>query len=253
MNLNPEGTNNTAPQRDPGDATSDGALNFDAMKSANESAKRTELDAGRGATPLPGVDPNGNSNQQLHQDQDISKNSALPPITPDVDDRIQVGAGHQKGQTMERKKLADILKNGTNGIDLRSLFEKAAPAEDFSKTMPRGEYVARLVDGQLFTSKENQTPGFKVTFEIIEGNQSGRKLWHDIWLTSPAMAMAKRDLSKIGVSDLAQLEHAPPAGIICRIRVVIRRNDGGEEFNSIKSFDVERIEPLTADSFAPAT
>jgi len=153
---------------------------------------------------------------------------------------------------MERKKLSDILKNGAKAPDLQRLFHEAKPADDFGRPLPRGEYIARVVSGELFSSRENETPGFKLTFSVVEGEFAGRNLWLDIWLTGPAMPMAKRDLGKLGVNDLNQLEKPVPPGIVCQLKVVVRRNDGGDESNVVRSFEVLRIEPTTADVFAPA-
>ena len=64
--------------------------------------------------------------------------------------------------------------------------------------------------------------------------------------------MAKRDLSKLGVSELDQLEQPLPAGIRCRVKLALRKDDNGAEFNKVRRFDVEGIDAPEPDDFAPA-
>jgi hypothetical protein len=68
------------------------------------------------------------------------------------------------------------------------------------------------VSGELFTAKRN-TPGYKLSFQVIEGEHARRRFWHDLWLTEAAMPMTKRDLLKIGVKSVEQLEQPLPVGI----------------------------------------
>jgi hypothetical protein len=148
------------------------------------------------------------------------------------------------------QKLADILRNGT-ADNLRQQWGETEAAGEF-EPLPAGEYVARIVGGELTTSRTNATPGYKLTFRVLEGEHEGRQFWHDIWLTPAALKMAKRDLGKLGVADLEQLEHPLPPNIRCRVKLSLRRDDNGAEFNKVRRFDVEGIDEPEADAFAPA-
>lgn len=150
----------------------------------------------------------------------------------------------------KRASLADILGSAADRDKLRSDWAKVAAASD-SKPVQAGGYVARIIAGVLFTSRTNNTPGYKLTFEICEGDHVGTRIWHDLWLTPAAMAFTKRDLGKLGVSDIQQLENALPPGIVCKIRVALRTNDDGSTFNQLRHFDVIRVEAPTVDPFAP--
>ena len=68
---------------------------------------------------------------------------------------------------------------------------------------------------------------------MLDGEHAGRRLWHDVWLTEAAMSLAKRDLGKLGVTSLEQLERPLPEGIIIDAKVALRRGDDGEEFNRV--------------------
>ncbi|MBX3435309.1 MAG: DUF669 domain-containing protein [Pirellulales bacterium] len=149
-------------------------------------------------------------------------------------------------------KLSDILNaSGQSGDDLRAAWDDTAAATDFAP-LPGGEYVARIIAGELATSRIKATPAFKLAFKVLEGPHAGRQFWHDIWLTAAALPMAKRDLGKLGVVDLEQLERPLPAGIRCAVKLALRRDDDGSEFNKVRRFDVLGIDQPERDAFAPA-
>src|SRR5262249_49552858 len=116
--------------------------------------------------------------------------------------------------------------------------------------LPRGEYVALLEEGKPVTAKTG-TPGYRLTFRVVEEEYAGRRFWHTIWLTEGAMRYAKRDLLKLGVKDMAELERPLPRGTRCRAQVVLRKEDSGYEYNLVKNFEVLGVEPPPPDPFAP--
>jgi hypothetical protein len=150
----------------------------------------------------------------------------------------------------ERKKLSDILPR-TDRERLSSVWASAKPADDL-KPVPAGEYRCQIVDGRLFSAKTG-TIGYKLTIEVLEGEHAGRHLWWDCWLSEPALPMTKRDLQKIGVTSLEQLEGPLPEGIIVNVRVVLRKNDDETEYNRITRFDVVAIERPEPEPFAPSS
>ncbi len=149
----------------------------------------------------------------------------------------------------QRKSLSDILHNGDRESLSRAWGETQA-AEDFAP-LPSGEYVARIVGGELFTSKTKGTAGYKLAFRVLDGDHQGRQFWHDVWLTPAALPMAKRDLAKLGVTSLEQLERPLPPGIRCKLKLALRKDDGGGEINKLRRLDVIGIDPPDADAFAP--
>ena len=150
---------------------------------------------------------------------------------------------------MTRKSLSDILRNGERER-LSTAWGETQAAEDFAP-LPSGEYVARIVGGELFTSKTKGTAGYKLAFRVLEGDHQGRQFWHDVWLTPAALRMAKRDLAKLGVGALKQLERPLPPGIRARVKLALRRDDDGTEYNRVRRFEVVGIDPPEADVFAP--
>jgi hypothetical protein len=150
---------------------------------------------------------------------------------------------------MERKKLSDLL--GDNDRErLAKLWDETPPATDFG-TLPAGEYIARVIDGTCRTAKTGNT-GYKLTFQVLEGEYAERRFWHDLWLTEAALPMAKQALTKLGVTSLGQLDQPLPRGITCRVQLTLRRDDDGREHNRVRSFEVIGVDQPARDPFAPA-
>src|SRR5512135_3817 len=148
----------------------------------------------------------------------------------------------------ERKRLSDILMNSERER-LERTWSTVKAADDL-KPIPSGEYRCRIVNGELFNAKSG-TPGYKLTLEVLDGEHAGRRVWHDVWLSEAALAMAKRDLGKLGIVRPEQLERPLPDGITVAAKVALRRNDDGTEFNRVVRFDAVAVEPLAPEPFAP--
>jgi hypothetical protein len=135
----------------------------------------------------------------------------------------------------KRPRLRDIVRGAAE--DFQRTWDTTEASDGFDP-LPPGVYRCLITDGRLFTSRTNQTPGFKVEFQVIAGPHAGRKVWHDIWLTGKAMAMAKGELAKLGIVRADQLEHSLPPGLTADVTVVRRTDDGGTTFNRVKTFKV---------------
>jgi hypothetical protein len=146
-------------------------------------------------------------------------------------------------------KLQDILRNG-EAERLRQSWDSTAAAGELAP-LPPGEYTAHIIAGVLENARTRGTPGYKLTFRVCEGEHTGRQFWHDIWLTEAALPTAKRDLAKLGVTSLDQLDNPLPPGIRCKCKLVVRRGDDGAEFNKLRTFAVVGIDKPEADAFAP--
>ena len=118
-------------------------------------------------------------------------------------------------------------------------------------TLPSGEYRCSIASGELFTAKTG-TPGYKLKLVVLEGEHADRVVWHDVWLSEAALPMAKRDLGKLGVTSLEQLERPLPDGIIVAAKVALRKNDDGTEYNRVNRLDVVGIETPEPEPFAPS-
>ncbi|MEW6200049.1 MAG: DUF669 domain-containing protein [Planctomycetota bacterium] len=153
--------------------------------------------------------------------------------------------------TQPRRRLTDILANGQCG-NLRDAWNRTEAAADFAP-LPTGTYQCHVHSVELFNARTG-TPGVKIRFDVCEGEHAGRALFHDCWLTPVALPQTKRDCLKLGLDSLDKLESAsvPPGRIRCKVRVALRRNDDGTEYNRVVRFDVVRIDEPERDPFAPA-
>jgi hypothetical protein len=147
-----------------------------------------------------------------------------------------------------RKSLSEILAGAGKDADaLEKAWGETQAATDFAP-LPKGDYEAVVTHGELFSARTG-TPGYKLTFEVCEGDFKGRKFWHDVYLTPAALPIAKRDLAKIGIAELQQLERPLPARFRCQVKLALRKEDDGSERNRVIRFDCIGIEK--ADPFAP--
>ena len=150
-----------------------------------------------------------------------------------------------------RKKLTDILRQSDDRERLKRAWDATAAAGDL-KPLPAGEYVCRIIGCELFNAKTG-TAGVKLTFEIADGEHEGRHCWHDNWLTAQALPVTKRDLLKLGITTLDLLDDPETPGkvrrLLCKVKVGLRKDDDGNEFNRVRSFEVLGDEP--GDAFEP--
>lgn len=141
------------------------------------------------------------------------------------------------------------LSGGFGDDDFGNLWDATEAADDRGP-IPAGTYEARILSGERFEARSG-TPGYKLAFEIRDGEFQGRRVWLDLWLSKAALPYTKAALAKIGVTRPEQLSEPIPPGIIARVRVALRKSDDGAEFNTVKAFDVLRVEQPEPDPFAP--
>lgn len=151
---------------------------------------------------------------------------------------------------MVRKSLSDIL-HGDDRDRLARQWQETEAAAEFG-LLPKDSYDCHATNGTLETSRLKGTPSYRVEFTVCEGKFAGRKLWLDNWLTEAALPQSKRDLAKLGITSVDQLDRALPRGIRCKVRVAVRKNDDGTEYNKVVGFEVVGIDPPEPDPFAPA-
>ena len=63
---------------------------------------------------------------------------------------------------MNRKSLSDILRADQGR--LQDAWEHTKAADDYGTPLPSGEYLARIVSGELFNSRTKGTGGYKLWF-----------------------------------------------------------------------------------------
>lgn len=148
----------------------------------------------------------------------------------------------------KRPRLADIL-----GDDIREslsrIWDETQAAQDYS-AIPKGRYLLEAVAATLDQSAKG-TPAYCIRFRVIdpESPHHGRLVFHRSYLTKAALAISKRDLKTLGITDLDQLEKPLPQGIRVEADVIVRTLDDGRQTNELRNLkSAPMAEP---DPFAP--
>jgi hypothetical protein len=148
---------------------------------------------------------------------------------------------------MGKNRLNDIL-GGDDHDRLRDAWNSTQAASDFDP-VPPGTYKLRLLKLEPFTSRQKGTPGVRWHLEVTGGQFAGRRVFHEPWLTAAALPMSKRDLGKIGITSLDQVDNPVPQGILVSAKVVLRKDDDGNERNRVVR--LEFIGREAPDAYAP--
>jgi hypothetical protein len=129
-----------------------------------------------------------------------------------------------------------------------------APREDFS-ALPAGEYLAQIVDSDMKPTKANNGQYAELTFEVMEGDCKGRRVWARLNLDNPnpkAVEIAQRDLSaicraagKLQIRDTQELHYKPMV-----IRVEVSRREGYADSNEIKAYKASGNAPAQSSAAA---
>lgn len=120
-----------------------------------------------------------------------------------------------------------------------------APREDFTP-LPTGEYKAQVTDSDLKPTKANTGHYAELTFEVMEGDYKGRKVWARLNLDNPnpkAVEIAQRDLSaichaagKLQIRDTQELHYKP---MLIRVEYVeadgVKRTSPSNEIKAFKA------------------
>ncbi len=151
-----------------------------------------------------------------------------------------------------KKPLTSILAGGAGGNnnDIFDQFDTIEAADDFGP-LPRGVYTAVAVGGQKGKAQTG-TECYTIEFRVIEGEYASRRLWLSKYFTEAALPHTKRELSKFGIDSKAKLNRPFPADrFVCRLTVVLRKDDAGIERNEIRNVEVIRVQEPQADPYAP--
>ncbi|WP_422460294.1 DUF669 domain-containing protein, partial [Endozoicomonas sp. ALB115] len=116
-----------------------------------------------------------------------------------------------------------------------------SPAQGF-EPLPNGDYVAMITDAEMKTTKAGNGQFLKLTWTVMDGQYSGRKVWSNhniINLNETAQKIAREEISAI-----AHAIGRPEAGtteelvnIPCRITLKIRQEAGRDPSNEIKKWE----------------
>lgn len=135
------------------------------------------------------------------------------------------------------------------------------PEQQEFSALPEGQYVVIATASEMKPTKSGNGQFLQFTFEVLDGQQKGRKLWARLNLVNPnqtAVDIAQRELGAIcravGVikpSDSAELHNKPML-----ITVAVEIDDRKRESNIIKKYEAvgpgASVAAPTASGGAPA-
>src|SRR5262245_56920919 len=128
---------------------------------------------------------------------------------------------------------------------------RVEPSKGFGP-LPAGAYTAVITESDMKPNKAGTGRYLQLTFEILEGEYKGRKLWARLNLENPnaqAVQIAKAELSAVcraasvlAPNDSVEL-HNLPLTITVRCR---KRDDTGEITNEITAYARRPAAPTAA-------
>jgi hypothetical protein len=109
--------------------------------------------------------------------------------------------------------------------------------------VPAGTYLTQIIESDVAPLKSGKGSGLKLTFEIIDGQYKGRRIWENLNIqheNDETQRIAQAQLSAlchavnvIKVQDTAALHHKP-----VNVRVVVREAQGQyQASNNIKGYE----------------
>jgi hypothetical protein len=135
-----------------------------------------------------------------------------------------------------RPRLDEILGGGLADFNAKWATTTSAGSH---RVLPAGQYTGLVVDGRLAETKAKRTPSYRLTIEVTQPKEfEGCRVYHDLWLSDKALPFAKRDLEKLGITAIEQLERPPATGLVIDFKLVLNTSDDGSEFNKVEKFDV---------------
>lgn len=155
------------------------------------------------------------------------------PVTPTSPIVSPVDARQEATPRNQRPLLSAITEQGT---DLSNLWNSTEPAAE-RVPLPPGPYECLLSNCERVVSR-NGTLGCTLTFRIHQGEYGGRCVFENLWFTERGMPYARRDLRKLGIERVEQLDQPLPRNLCCRVNLVLRTSDDGRQFNEVRSFEV---------------
>ena len=128
--------------------------------------------------------------------------------------------------------------------------DAAEPAPEFTP-IPGGTYQARVLRGEYCSTRAG-AEAYRLRFEIVEGEHSGKTVIRTWTFGEKALGYTKRDLAPFGLTTSAKLlSPFPETGreYLVRLVVALQRGNDGIERNDIKRIDDIRVVDSPAAAF----
>jgi hypothetical protein len=125
--------------------------------------------------------------------------------------------------------------------NLGETFDPATVEAGEFDILPEGEYFAVIVESEMKPTKAGTGEILKLTYQIVDGAQEGRKFWENLNIRNPneiAQRIALQSLKKIceatgagAITDSEELHGKP-----LFVKLVIKKQEGYSDKNEVKGY-----------------
>lgn len=120
-------------------------------------------------------------------------------------------------------------------------FDATTIATDEYSAIPAGEYQAVITDSVFKATKNNRGEYLELTFEIIDGEYRGRKIWSRLNLNNPnaiAVEIAQKELARIcqAINVMKPKNSEELHNIPMTLVLTCTKNKDDEIINEIKKY-----------------
>jgi hypothetical protein len=108
-----------------------------------------------------------------------------------------------------------------------------------SADLPPGTYTGTLIASRIVRSLRTKNVGVMLLWEIPRQVRA-KRVWRTLWLSPAALPRTKRELARLGVRTLADLDNDPPVrpGALCRLVIAGKTSSDGCYESRIVSWEV---------------
>lgn len=143
-------------------------------------------------------------------------------------------------------------------VQLNSHLEQYSTLDSFSP-LPPGEYRVGIMNSELKGTRSGGNM-LSFTYEVMDGDFQGRKVWDrlNLWHSNPVtVEIAMRQLKSIATaSGYPNPNYIPDSselhGREMRVKLAIRKDDNGNEYQDIKAYLPLNAAPSSASSASVA-
>lgn len=120
------------------------------------------------------------------------------------------------------------------------------------EVMPEGEYVLKATDAELKDTKKGDGNYLSVTFEVVKGQHTGRKVWQNFNLNNPsekAQSIGREQVAgwarAVGKPNAKDSDDLLERSFSCKL-IIEKGTEGYKDTNRIGSFLTGEAKPAPA-------
>jgi hypothetical protein len=135
-----------------------------------------------------------------------------------------------------------------NGFDATAVAERQS-----FETLPNGDYTATITESENKPTKKGDGERLKLTFEIIEGQHKGRKLWTGLNMKNPSAVAVEISMSELGeICKAVNVLRPQQSNQLHNIPLIITIAAVKDDHNGGLKNEIKRYKPLSQATSKPA-